>query len=209
VTPQEPDASSPAHPSTSEPASGKNTPPVTKVNGSDSATASTPGSAEKDKSERERERSERYKLRKKERKGRDRDHGDNKETARDADAEGSSGERKDDAGAATTTPPKPELDTAGSPAPGSDAGPVSPRTDSTGIHTPTSRKPSRNPWTIFVRLPNLTNETELREFFGEAKEGVRTVVETLASVSTIEGLTAGFVYFSDNASAFPRSIKWT
>ena len=74
----------------------------------------------------------------------------------------------------STTPPK--LDTAGSPAPGSDAGPVSPRTDSTGIHTPTSRKPNRNPWTLFVRLTSATNETELREFFGEAKDGVRTVI---------------------------------
>jgi hypothetical protein len=173
ITPQEPDATSPAQPvpSTSEPASGKGTPPVAKVNGSDSATVSTPGSAEKDKGERDRERSEKYKAKRNQRKGRDRDHAD-KETARDADAEGSSGERKDDA--VSTTPPK--LDTAGSPAPGSDAGPVSPRTDSTGIHTPTSRKPNRNPWTLFVRLPNATNETELREFFGEAKDGVRTVV---------------------------------
>ena len=176
VTPQEPDGPSVQPvPSTSEPASGKETPPVTKVNGSDSAAASTPGSAEKDKGERDRERSDRYKVKRKDQKGRDRDHVD-KETARDVDAEGSSGERKDDAVATTTTPPKPELDTAGSPAPGSDPGPVSPRTDSTGVHTPTGRKSNRNPWTLFVRLPDITNETELREFFGEAKDGVRSVI---------------------------------
>ncbi len=174
--PEEPDAPSPARtaPSTSEPASGKETPPVTKVNGSDSTTASTPGSAEKDKGERDRERSEKHKPKRKDhRKDRDRDRAD-KDTARDGDAEGS-GERKDDAVATTTTAP-PKLDTTGSPAQGSDAGPVSPRTDSTGIHTPTSRKSSRHPWTLFVRLPGPTNETELREFFGEAKGGVCTFV---------------------------------
>jgi len=178
ATPEVPDALSPARtaPSTSEPASGKETPPVTRVNGSDSATASTPGSAEKDKGERDRERSEKHKPKRKDhRKDRDRDRAD-KDTARDGDAEGSSGERKDDAvAAATTTSAPPKLDTTGSPAHGSDAGPVSPRTDSTGIHTPTSRKSSRHPWTLFVRLPNPTNETDLREFFGEAKGGITRV----------------------------------
>ena len=47
------------------------------------------------------------------------------------------------------------------------------RTDSTGARTPTSRKPTRNPWTLFMRLPTPANETELRDFFGEAKGGVR------------------------------------
>lgn len=174
VTPQEVD---PPVPSTSEPASGHQTPPVAKVNGSDSTTSSTPGSAEK--GDRGRDRSEKYKPKRRERKDHDRDRAD-KDTARDADAEGGSGEREDDAEATTTSPPK--LDTSGSPAPGSDAGPQSPRTDSTGIHTPTSRKPNRNPWTLFVRLPNTANETELRDFFGEAKDGVRTLVYRLQPV---------------------------
>lgn len=183
VTPPEPDApSSPpqAAPSTSEPASGKETPPIARLNGSDSATASTPGSVEKDKGERDREKAERFKAKKKERKERDRDRAE-RDTARDAGTEGSSGEKKDDP-TATTTPPKPELDTSGSPAPGSDGGPLSPRTDSTGTRTPTSRKPRRHPWTLFVRLPAPTSETELRDFFGEAKGGVRILVQTCSAL---------------------------
>ena len=169
ATPQEADA---PVPSTSEPASGNQSPPVAKVNGGDSS--STPGSAEKNKGDRGRERSEKHKPKRRDYKDHDHDPAA-KEIARDADAEGGSDERKDDAEVATS-PPKPELDTSGSPAPGSDAGPQSPRTDSTGIHTPTSRKPSRHPWTLFVRFPNTANETELRNFFGEAKSGVRALV---------------------------------
>jgi hypothetical protein len=178
ATPQGPDAPSSPRvvPSTSEPISGKETPPVPKVNGSDSASASTPGSAEKDKGERDRESSQKYKSKRKERKDHDRDRA-GKDATRDADAEGSGGERKDDA-VATTALPKPDLDTTGSPAPGSDAGPQSPRTESTGTRTPTIRKQGRNhPWTLFVRLPNPANESELRQFFGEAKEGVRVFVQ--------------------------------
>jgi hypothetical protein len=130
ATPQGPDVLSPsrAMPSTSEPASGKETPPIVKVNGSD---ATAPGSAEKDKGERDREKHKPKRNR--------RDH-DRDRAGKDAavDAEGSSGERKDDAAATTTTtaPPKPEVDTTGSPAPGSDAGPQSPRTESTHANHP-------------------------------------------------------------------------
>ena len=178
ATPQGPDTLSPpraAH-SASETTSGKETPPVVKVNGSDSASASTPGSTEKDKGERGRERFEKHnKPKRKDRRDHDRDRA-GKDAARDADAEGSGGERKDDA-ATTTAPPKPELDTTGSPAPGSDVGPQSPRTESTGTRTPTIRKQGRNhPWTLFVRLQSTTNETDLRDFFREAKEGVRVFV---------------------------------
>ncbi len=174
AAPQGPDALSPprAVTSTSEPTSGKETPPASKVNGSDSASASTPGSAEKDKSERDRERFEKHKPKRKDR-NHDRDRA-GKDAARDADAEGSGGERKDDA----TGPHKPELDTTGSPAPGSDAGPQSPRTESTGTRTPTTRKHGRHhPWTLFVRLSNTPSENDLRDFFGEAKGGVRVSVQ--------------------------------
>ena len=54
-----------------------------------------------------------------------------------------------------------------------DDGVLSPATESTGARTPTSRKPARNPWTIFMRMPNPANEAEVREFFGDAKDGVR------------------------------------
>lgn len=182
ATPQGSGASSPpqAVPSTSDPASDKETPPLTKVNGSDSATASTPGSVDKDKGERDRERSEKYKHKRKDRK--DRDRGD-KDAARDADAEGSSSERKDESPA----PSKPDLDTTSSPAPGSDPGALSPRTDSsTGARTPTSRRQNRNPWTLFVRLPisATTTDAEMREFFGEAKVGVRVFAQVLMRVTT-------------------------
>lgn len=53
-----------------------------------------------------------------------------------------------------------------------DDGVLSPATESTGARTPTSRRPQRNPWTIFMRLQTPAQENEIREFFGEAKEGV-------------------------------------
>ncbi|KAL4256868.1 RRM domain-containing protein [Pleurotus pulmonarius] len=53
----------------------------------------------------------------------------------------------------------------------------SPATElSSGIRTPTSRKPrERNPWTIFMRMNVAVTEAELREFFGEAKGGITRV----------------------------------
>ncbi|KAH9040600.1 hypothetical protein EDB84DRAFT_993213 [Lactarius hengduanensis] len=159
------DAQSPSQgaASTSDPASGKETPPVVKMNGNESAT----GSAEKD---RNREKAEKQKTKKKERK--ERDHAE-REAAREAGSEGGNDEKKDST--TTTGPAKPNVDTTGSPTPGSDGGPLSPRTDSTGARTPTSRKQARNPWTLFIRLPNTTTETELRDFFGEAKNGITRV----------------------------------
>jgi hypothetical protein len=170
ATPQGPDALSPprAVPSTSRPASGKETPPIVKVNGSDSASA--PGSAEKDKGERDREKHKPNKR--KDRRDHERDRA-GKDAARDVDAEGSGGEKKDGA----VAPPKPQVVTTGSPAPGSDTGPQSPRTESTGTRTPTTRKQGRHPWTLFVRLPSATNETDLRDFFKEAKDGVRVFIQ--------------------------------
>jgi hypothetical protein len=162
------DPSSPSQgaPSTSDPASGKETPPVVKVNGNESGSASTPGSTER---ERNREKADKHKPKRKERN--QRDHAE-RDAARDAGSEGGNDEKKDDS-TTTTGPPKPNLDTSGSPAPGSEGSPLSPRTESTGVRTPTSRKQARNPWTLFIRLPNATTETELRDFFGEAKNGVR------------------------------------
>ena len=48
----------------------------------------------------------------------------------------------------------------------------SPATESTGIRTPTGRKPARNPWTLFMRMEVTASESELKEFFGEAQSGV-------------------------------------
>ncbi|EMD41185.1 hypothetical protein CERSUDRAFT_111736 [Gelatoporia subvermispora B] len=54
-------------------------------------------------------------------------------------------------------------------------GVMSPATESTGARTPTSRRPPRNPWTIFMRMSVPANEEEVREFYGEAKAGITRV----------------------------------
>lgn len=86
-----------------------------------------------------------------------------------------------EASASTSTPA--EAAAASSPKPGSDGGlgvnaegVHSPRTDSTGARTPTSRKPPRNPWTLFVRMAVPADETQLRDFFQDSKEGVSSVM---------------------------------
>ena len=51
----------------------------------------------------------------------------------------------------------------------------SPVEGSTGTRTPKTGKPPRHPWTIFMRMaPHLQIvEADIREFFGDAKNGVR------------------------------------
>ena len=44
--------------------------------------------------------------------------------------------------------------------------------ESSGTRTPTSRKPARNPWTLFLRMQVGATEEEIREFFGEHGAGV-------------------------------------
>ncbi|KAG2014009.1 Ser/Thr protein phosphatase [Coprinopsis cinerea AmutBmut pab1-1] len=53
----------------------------------------------------------------------------------------------------------------------------SPTEGSAGARTPKTGKPPRNPWTIFMRMPSTVqvNEEEIREFFGEAKDGITRV----------------------------------
>lgn len=41
-----------------------------------------------------------------------------------------------------------------------------------GIRTPTHKKPVRNPWTLFMRFSAQVTESEMRDFFGDAKGGV-------------------------------------
>jgi len=59
--------------------------------------------------------------------------------------------------------------------PKSSAGPVedvpSP-VESNGTRTPTSRKPSRNPWTLFMKMQVGADEAEVRGFFGEHGSGI-------------------------------------
>jgi hypothetical protein len=44
--------------------------------------------------------------------------------------------------------------------------------ESNGTRTPTSRKPARNPWTLFLRMQIGATEEEIREFFREHAAGV-------------------------------------
>ncbi|TDL14316.1 hypothetical protein BD410DRAFT_797257 [Rickenella mellea] len=149
--------------------SGKETPKEpqsAKVNGT-----STPDKAEKDKHKKEK---------KKEKKEKERQE---REAAKDANADGSADAPPDDqktdiptSGKATPAPP---VDGADKPAVGDaeEASLMSPTagTESTGARTPTSRKAPRNPWTLFVKMSTPANETELRDFFGEAKSGITRV----------------------------------
>ena len=73
------------------------------------------------------------------------------------------------------TPVSPASDSA----PKSTAGPtedVPSPAESNGTRTPTSRKPARNPWTLFVRTQVGANEADIREFFGEHGTGVGLTV---------------------------------
>lgn len=52
----------------------------------------------------------------------------------------------------------------------------SPTDSSTGVRTPKTGKPPRNPWTIFMKMQAQlsVSEAEIRDFFGDAKGGVST-----------------------------------
>ncbi|EIW82035.1 hypothetical protein CONPUDRAFT_102708 [Coniophora puteana RWD-64-598 SS2] len=56
-----------------------------------------------------------------------------------------------------------------------DTGLKSPATESGGARTPTSKRPHRNPWTLFIRLQQGANDAELREFFGEGAAGITRI----------------------------------
>ncbi|KAK0242204.1 hypothetical protein EDD85DRAFT_876574 [Armillaria nabsnona] len=51
----------------------------------------------------------------------------------------------------------------------------SPVTESSGARTPQRNKPQRNPWTIFMRFSVPANEVEVRDFFGDAKDGITRI----------------------------------
>jgi hypothetical protein len=142
------------------PSSGKVTP---KEPGSatDEKANGIPAGTSLDKSEKDRLKRER----KKERKEKERAE---KEATKDK--EGGEGGEGSKSGKATPTSPASEA-TPRSVPDRNDS--VSSPVDSTGIRTPTSRRPHRNPWTLFVRMQNPAVESELRDFFGEASPGVR------------------------------------
>ncbi|KAI0314960.1 hypothetical protein OF83DRAFT_394789 [Amylostereum chailletii] len=178
-------ASTPAPPQ--KPTTGPSTPPPeasgtqspVKVNGSGPSSNNAP-TPEKERSEKEREKFERDKAKKKEKKKEKKER-----EAREKEQAAEGDKDKEDGAEGKVTPPamekeeKPTLQVqpalpTDSPKTAED-GLMSPRTDSTGARTPTTKRPPRNPWTIFVRLPVPANETELRDFFGEAKSGITRV----------------------------------
>lgn len=134
----------------------------------------TNGAASKE--DKEREKKEKRKQKEKEKKA---------EKAAERAAGGSSeanGPKKDDGkkdgGKKSNGAPK--LDTTNTTDPNSAAGEeaastLSPGGDAGGgALTPTGRRASRNPWTLFVKhLPVPVTEDEIKDFFGEAKGGVR------------------------------------
>ncbi|TFK56295.1 hypothetical protein OE88DRAFT_1622507 [Heliocybe sulcata] len=176
--------------STPLPLSGKDTPrdgavtPANKTNGTSSG-GLTPS-----------EKAERKKEKKKEKKERDRAERESKEKdggGKEGEAEaGEPQSAKSASGKATPSVDIPEASTSEgadrvmSPATG---------TESTGARTPTSKRPPRNPWTLFVRNANPANEGELREFFGEAKDGIIRVHYPLNFAGKAQKMA--FVEFGD------------
>lgn len=79
------------------------------------------------------------------------------------------------------TPISPVSDSAPKPATGPTDGVSSPA-ESNGARTPTSRKPARNPWTLFVRMQVGADEAEIREFFGEHGAGVGLINYMVSTV---------------------------
>jgi len=99
-------------------------------------------------------------------------------------------DHKNKKGSENSAPPTPEIPDTTTTAPlaagdGSTPTPEIPSDDvkspvdqgSSGVRTPKTGKPPRNPWTIFMRMtPHLqVTETEIRDFFGEAKVGITRV----------------------------------
>ncbi|KAF8735303.1 hypothetical protein AX14_002291 [Amanita brunnescens Koide BX004] len=56
--------------------------------------------------------------------------------------------------------------------------------ESTGVRTPKTNRPPRHPWTIFMRMSNqiTVNESDIREFFQEVKDGVSIASVPMACI---------------------------
>jgi hypothetical protein len=142
----------------------KDTP--SKVNGAPPAAASV-DKAEKEKQKR-REKKERKDREKVERETKEAEEG--KDGFAASAVEPSTPAQAPKSGKATPTSNPPEASTS---AADLDSELKSPATESTGgARTPTSKRGQKNPWTIFMRMSVTATEGELREFFGEAKEGI-------------------------------------
>ncbi|KAF5321479.1 hypothetical protein D9619_001120 [Psilocybe cf. subviscida] len=130
--------------------------PAPKVNGAPATSASTPEKADKKK----------------------KDKKDKKDRAGTPDVPASSSSTPAPAAGVTESSSAPD---AAAPAPTKDgrddSGVKSPEAGSTGARTPKTGKPPRHPWTIFMRMPATVQavEGEIRDFFGDAKDGITKV----------------------------------
>jgi RNA recognition motif-containing protein len=140
-----------------------------KANGAPPNAASTE-KAEKEKQKRK-EKKDRKDREKAEREAKEADEvKDGSAPAPAAAAEPSTPAQVPKSGKATPTSNPPEASTS---AADLDSELKSPATESTGgARTPISKRGQKNPWTIFMRMSVTVTESELREFFGEAKEGI-------------------------------------
>lgn len=140
---------------------------LSKANGAPPNAAST-DKAEKEKQKRK-EKKDRKDKEKAEREAKEADEVKDGSAAAAA-AEPSTPAQVPKSGKATPTSNPPEASTS---AADLDSELKSPATESTGgARTPTSKRGQKNPWTIFMRMSVTVTESELREFFGEAKEGI-------------------------------------
>lgn len=54
--------------------------------------------------------------------------------------------------------------------------------ENNGTRTPTSRKSSRNPWTLFMKTEVSANETEIRGFFGKYRDKVGSTIRIVLAI---------------------------
>ncbi|KAI6168903.1 hypothetical protein EDD17DRAFT_1523517 [Pisolithus thermaeus] len=150
--------------------SGKETPKDTQIKTNGTTTPSDPASERADRGYKRKER--------RDRKDRDRPERETKEQDKE------SAEEKTDSAPATASDSQPALAQSGKATPvpddgaatdGPEGGLRSPVTDSTGTRTPTSRRPHRHPWTLFLRFPGPLTDSDLQGFFGGEEAGVSRV----------------------------------
>ena len=137
-----------------------------KANGTGASTPNT--TAQSDKADKERQKKKEKKDRR-ERERVERDAKESEHTEAPAKADESTPVAGPKSGKATP------VNTPTAPSPVPDTNELkSPATESTGTRTPTSKRAPRNPWTIFMRMNSSSsaNESEIREFFGDAKDGI-------------------------------------
>ncbi|EJU06007.1 hypothetical protein DACRYDRAFT_112812 [Dacryopinax primogenitus] len=101
----------------------------------------------------------------------------------------------------TTTSPAPAADAA-SPGAGRDGA------SSTGGRTPTTRRPPRNPFTLFMnRITDLpVTEAEIKDFFGEAKSGI-TFIKIPINHHTRQQRGLAYVEFGDEETMKAALVK--